>query len=185
MKNLQFRPFWLALLLAAPLATLTSCDDDDPQPEEDNELITTVRYTLTPTSGTGTPVTVEWKDADGDGGAAPVIGTLRLAPNTTYNATITLLDESKSPAESITDEISKEKEDHLFVYTPAPAGLLTVTITDKDAKNLDVGLTSRVQTAAAASGTLRVVLRHQPGIKTGAANLGDTDVDATFPVTIQ
>ena len=133
MKKPLFRPFLAALLLAAPLFA-TSCKDDkeDPQPDDENELITTVRYTLTPVGG-GAAVTAESKDLDGDGGNAPVTSTLTLAANTTYTGTITFLDESKSPAEDITAEVSAESDEHLVVYTPAPANLVSITRTDRDA----------------------------------------------------
>lgn len=179
---------WLALLLAAPLAFAACSGDDDPEPEEDNELITTVTYALTPAAGSTAPAaTITWEDLDGAGGAAPVIsgGPLALRANTTYTGTVTLLDKTKTPAANVTDEVAKEKEDHLFFYEPAPAGLLTVTRTDKDAKNLEVGLTTRLVTTAAATGTLKITLRHQPGTKNGTAGPGDVDVEATVPVTVQ
>ena len=178
----------LALLLAAPLAFTACSDDDDPEPEEDNELITTVTYALTPAAGSTAPaVTITWEDLDGAGGTAPVItgGPLALRAGTTYTGTITLLDKTKTPAADITAEVREEDEDHLFTYEPAPAGLLTVTRTDKDSKNLEVGLTTRLVTTTAATGTLKITLRHQPGTKNGTAGPGDTDVDATVPVTVQ
>ena len=185
MKKPLFRPFLAALLLAAPLFA-TSCKDDkeDPQPDDENELITTVRYTLTPVGG-GAAVTAESKDLDGDGGNAPVTSTLTLAANTTYTGTITFLDESKSPAEDITAEVSAESDEHLVVYTPAPANLVSITRTDRDAKNLEVGLTTRLVTTAAATGTLKVDLRHQPGTKNGTDTPGSSDADVTFPVVVR
>ncbi|KUG06198.1 hypothetical protein [Solirubrum puertoriconensis] len=183
MKTTLFRPYLAAVLLAAPL--LAGCgNDDDPEPDDENELITTVRYTLTPSSG-GQAVTVEWKDLDGAGGNAPTIGSLRLAPNTTYTGAVTFLDESKNPASNITTEVQAENDEHLVVYTATPANLLTVTRTDRDKNNLEVGLATRVQTTAAATGTLRIVLRHQPGTKNGQADQGSTDAEVTFPVTVQ
>jgi hypothetical protein len=174
-----------ALLLAAPLA-FSSCkkDKDEPTPDEDNEQITTVTYELTPAGG-GTAAIVTWRDVDGTGGNAPTIGTLNLRPNTTYTGTIKLLDETKSPMENITDEVAEEKDEHLFVYTPTPAALLTITRTDVDSKNLPVGLATRLVTNAAGTGNLTVTLRHQPGTKDGTAGPGDTDVEVTFPVTVQ
>ncbi|SHJ29969.1 hypothetical protein SAMN02745146_2810 [Hymenobacter daecheongensis DSM 21074] len=181
--------FALALLLAAPLAFAACSDDkDDPEPEEDNELITTVTYTLTPVAGSSAPAaTITWEDLDGAGGAAPVItgGPLALRAGTTYTGTITLLDKTKTPAANVTDEVAKEKEDHLFLYEPAPTVLLSITRTDKDSKNLEVGLTTRLVTTTAATGTLKITLRHQPGTKNGNASPGDTDVEATVPVAVQ
>ncbi|HEX8330444.1 MAG TPA: hypothetical protein VF629_23130 [Hymenobacter sp.] len=175
-----------ALVLALPLAfSACSDDNDDPQPDEDNEQITTVTYVLTPTTAGGTPATVTWKDTDGTGGNAPTFGTLNLQPNTTYTGALTLLDETKTPVANITDEVRSESDEHLLVYVPTPASLLAITRTDRDAKNLEIGLTTRVVTNAAGTGSLRITLRHQPGAKDGTAGPGDTDVEVTIPVTVQ
>lgn len=176
------------LLLAATVAVMGCKKDSDPEPEE-NELITTVTLTFTE-RGTTNVRTVTWKDADGEGGAAPTIGKLSLAPNKTYDLTVSLLDESKNPAADITEEIEEEADEHLFVYTPTPANLLTVTITDKDARNLPVGLKATAVTGAAATGKLQVVLRHQPPVggnpvKNGTAGPGSSDFDGTFDVEIK
>ncbi|MDU0371000.1 hypothetical protein ACFPAF_11390 [Hymenobacter endophyticus] len=185
MNNLLFRSAFLAALAAAPLLSSCSDDNDTPTPDDDNEQITTVRYELTPTTG-GSTLTAQYRDVDGDGGAAPVISGLTLAANTTYTGKIVLLDETKTPAEDISAEVKEEADEHLFVYTPSNVNL-TVTRTDKDKNNLEVGLETRLQTAAASAtaGTLRVTLRHQPGTKNGSATPGDTDVEVDFPVTVK
>ena len=186
MTIFQSRLRLAAWLLAAPLA-LSACkkDKEDPKPDDDNEQITTVTYVLTPTTTGGATATVTWRDTDGTGGNAPTIGTLNLKANTTYTGAINLLDETKSPVVNTTDEISKEKDDHLFFYEPTPAGLLGITRTDRDSKNLEVGLATRLVTTAAGTGTLKITLRHQPGVKNGTYAPGDTDAEVTFPVTVQ
>ena len=177
-----------ALLLATPLL-FASCEKDteDPEPDEDNEQITTVSYVLTPTTGSGAALTATWRDTDGTGGNAPTISALGLKPNTTYTGNIILLDETKNPVVVTSDEVAKEKDEHLFFYEPTPAGLLSITRTDRDSKNLEVGLTTRLVTTAAGTGTLKITLRHQPGagVKNGTFAPGDTDVEVTFPVTVQ
>lgn len=179
---------WTMLVLLTAL-TLTGCKKDDaPEPEE-NELITTVTLTFAE-RGTTNVRTVTWRDADGEGGAVPTVGKLSLAPNKIYDLTVSVLDESKSPVADITEEIEEEADEHLFVYTPTPANLLTVTITDKDARNQPVGLKATATTGAAATGKLQVVLRHQPPVggspvKNGTAGPGSTDFDATFDVEIK
>lgn len=188
MKNYLFNKSLLGLLVAAPF--FVSCDDDSngPTPDESNEQITTVRYVLTPTTGTSGAVTVEYRDPDGDGGAVPIIGSLTLAPNTTYTGRLTLLDETKSPVADITSEIQDESDEHLFVFTTTGTNA-TVTITDRDANNLPIGLQTQVVTgaanAASTTGSLRVALRHQPGSKDGTATPGDTDVEVSFPTVVR
>ncbi|SMB85553.1 hypothetical protein SAMN00120144_2837 [Hymenobacter roseosalivarius DSM 11622] len=187
MKDVLFKKSLLGLLVAAPFFVASCSKDSDPEPGDDNEQITTVRYVLTPTTG-GNAVTVEYRDPDGDGAAAPTIGTLTLAPNTTYTGRLTLLDETKTPPENITEEIEDESDEHLFVFTPTGTNV-TVTITDRDEKNLPVGLQTRVVTGAAnatgTTGSLRVVLRHQPEGKDGTPTPGDTDVDVNFPTVVR
>ncbi|MCR5889535.1 hypothetical protein LRS06_17510 [Hymenobacter sp. J193] len=184
-KHRLFRATLLALVAATPLFSACSKDDnDEPTPDEENEQITTVMYTLTPVGG-GTPVSVTYRDVDGDGGTAPTIGTLTLAPNTTYTGTLTLRDETKNPVVDTSAEILEEADEHLFVYEPTPADLLTVTRTDKDANNLEIGLQTRLETTAATTGTLKITLRHQPGVKDGSFAPGDTDVEVVFPTTVR
>ncbi|GAB3300252.1 hypothetical protein [Hymenobacter tenuis] len=188
MNKPSFRPFLLALLASTTLLAAACSDDkEEPTPDEDNEQITTVNYTLTPVGG-GTPITVQYRDIDGDGGAAPTIGTLTLAPNTTYTGALTLLDETKTPAENITAEIQEQADEHLFLFEPSNVNL-TVTRTDKDKNNLEVGLTTQAVTGAAnaagATGTLKVTLRHQPGSKNGTATPGSTDVEVSFPTVVR
>lgn len=174
-----------ALLLATPLVfAACSKDKNDPVPDEENEQITTVTYTLTPPAG-GAAVTASWKDLDGTGSTAPTISALSLKPNTTYTGAISLQDETKNPPANITDKVNEEGDAHLLVYTPSSTNLLTVTRTDKDSKNLELGLATRLETKAAGTGSLRITLRHQPGTKDGSATPGDTDVEVTFPVTVQ
>lgn len=175
-----------AVLLATPLL-FASCkkDTEDPKPDEDNEQITTVSYVLTP--ATGAAVTATWRDIDGTGGNAPTISALGLKPNTTYTGNIILLDETKTPVVVTSDEVAKEKDEHLFFYESTPAGLLGITRTDRDSKNLEVGLATRLVTNAAGTGTLKITLRHQPGagVKNGTFAPGDTDIEVAFPVTVQ
>ncbi|QNH64222.1 hypothetical protein H4317_17825 [Hymenobacter sediminicola] len=179
----------LALLVAAPLFSACKDDNEDPKPDADNEQITTVIYTLTPQSG-GAPLFIQYRDPDGDGGTPATItpATLTLVPNTTYTGSLTLLDETKTPAENITAEILEESDEHLFVFTPTGVNL-TIAATDKDKNNLPVGLSSQAVTGTANStgttGSLKITLRHQPGTKNGTATPGDTDVEVTFPTAVR
>lgn len=187
MQTSLFRKSLLTLALATPLFVACKKDQADPTPDEDNEQITTVTYTLTPATG-GPATTITWEDLDGEGGNPAVISpaTLNLVPNTVYTGSITILDKTKTPIEDVTEEINEKKDEHLFVYTPSPAAsFLTITRTDKDSKGYDVGLKTTVATGAAATGTLQIVLRHQPGVKNGTATPGTTDVDVTFPVQLR
>ncbi|TGE20444.1 hypothetical protein E5K00_20825 [Hymenobacter aquaticus] len=187
MKNALINKSLLALLVAAPLFSACKKDNDEPTPDDDNEQITTVRYELTPVGG-GTPVTVQYRDPDGDGGAAAVVGTLTLAVGTTYTGKLVLLDETKNPVVNTSDEIKEEADEHIFFFESSNTNV-TVTPTDKDSKGLAVGLETRVEAGAAntasSTGNLKITLRHQPGAKNGTFAPGDTDVEVNFPTAVR
>lgn len=185
----QFKSY-LTLALAGSLLAFTSCDDHDHEPHDhEGELITTVTLTMTPQGG-GTPVTATYRDIDGPGGDAPVMtpANVVLQAGTLYNTTIRVLNESHHE-EDLTAEIREEGADHEFFFEPSPAGLVTVTKTDRDSNNRPIGLESTIQTSATPqTGTLRVVLKHQPGgLKTNSSNIstGETDADVLYNITIQ
>lgn len=187
MKDLKYS-FMLTLVFS--LLFLNSCKDDDPIDENDEEVITTLIYTLTPTSGD--MVTLTFTDLDGDGGNDPVITGGTLQANMSYTGALDLKNESESPAESITEEIEAEQEDHQFFFSTGGGLDLTVAYNDQDASGNPLGLSTNLSTGAASSGTLSVTLRHQPdksasGVKGGDISNagGETDIEVTFDVDIQ
>jgi hypothetical protein len=180
---MKFLKTLLFMCLVVALTVFQACNNDDPEPENEEELITTVTVTLEPVGG-GTTVTLRFQDLDGDGGNPPTITGGTLQASTTYNAEIELLNETETPPEDITEEIEEEDDEHLFCFTPA-VGDLTITITDSDG-TYPVGLESDwVTGATTGDGTVQIVLKHQPGVKDGTCGPGDTDIDVTFPVEIE
>jgi hypothetical protein len=182
-KRSFFKPAF-GLLLAAGL--LAGCDkDEDEQPVNEGELITTVTLTMQEVGTTNT-VTATFRDPDGEGGNAPTkFDEIVLKPNAVYNTTITLLDESKNPAENITEEVEEEADEHQFFYTPTTGLNVTVAYDDKDSKNLPVGLKTRITTGTASTGKLKVTLKHQPGTKNNNIATGETDVELDFTTKVQ
>lgn len=178
----------LLALFAVLFISITSCKDDDPVDENEEELITNVTFTLTPTAGD--PVTLSFVDPDGDGNGTVTGGT--LAANTTYTGAIVLTNESESPAEDITEEVQEEDLDHQFFFS-ASAGLnVTVSYGDADANGNPLGLATTVTTGDASTGTLNVTLLHEPAKDASGVSDGDitnaggeADVDITFDITVQ
>lgn len=164
-------------------------DPSDPAPINPQELITTVKLTLTDASDSNNTFTVQWKDADGPGALAPVIDTLLLDTSKTYNAVVSVLDETKSPVDDITKEIKEEAEAHQFFYTLSSnlSGRVSITRTDKDLNNLPLGLDLQLSTTAGTSvqGTLNVVLSHYDGVPKTASPSAESDIDITFPVRLK
>ena len=179
----------LVSLTAIVGMTLTqiSCNKKTTTPPNPNEeeLITTFRLTLTDSAGVQPSVTIQYKDLDGDGGNNPSVwDSIRLKSNTTYNAQILLLNETVSPADTISNEVLEEGAEHLFCFT-SPASNLTIQRTDKDVNNLEIGLQSKCKTMSSGNTTLQIVLRHQPDVKTGACEPGASDLDLMFQTLIQ
>ena len=171
-------------------------DADAPACENEEEIITDVVLTFTPMDG-GDVVTARAQDPDGEG-ALPleVLDDILLQESTTYTMTMTLTNEIEG--EDITEEIREEDEEHMFFFgftegifsDPTGDGNIDnrpdpVNYNDFDSNNLPVGLsTDWTTTAAMNSGTLRIVLKHQPDAKTETStiNEGGTDVDLTWNV---
>tara|TARA_B110000914_G_C15486452_1_gene458302 strand:+ start:924 stop:1481 length:558 start_codon:yes stop_codon:yes gene_type:complete len=178
----------VALFLMSMLTT--ACSKEDPVIPNEEEVITTLEYTLTPIDG-GTAVVMRFEDLDGDGGNAPIITGGTLYSNETYTAELVLSNEQESPAEDITVEIKDEDEDHQFFFQSTVTGL-TVAYNDLDSNEKPVGIESTITTTAVGNGTLKVILRHEPnksaiGVSTGDITNagGETDIEVTFDITVQ
>lgn len=179
-------------ILAAVL--LVSCGDD-PQPANEEELITTLTVTLT--SSGGAPITMTFKDLDGSGPGTPTYtyssggNEAILLTSTTYAASLTLLNESVTPSENITTEIEEEADEHLFCFQKTGLSGLSINYADTEADYigsgvLPVGLTTTWTTTSESSGAVKITLRHQPGTKNGdCPGSGDTDIEVTFNIVIQ
>ena len=91
----------ITTLVGATLA-LSSCKPDEvPVIPNEEEVITTLNYTLTPNTG-GTAIVLSFQDLDGDGGNAPIITGGTLESNKTYTGELVLLNEQESPSGNIT-----------------------------------------------------------------------------------
>ena len=177
------------MLLAMGLI-FVSCEKDDPEPPVEEEVITTLTYTLSPDGG-GADVVLSFVDLDGDGGNDPVITGGTLSANTTYSGSIVLLNETETPAEDVTEEIEEEDEEHQFFFETTVSGL-SIAYNDTDEDGNPIGLSSSVTTGSASSGTITVTLRHEPdknasGVSDGnIANAGgETDIEVVFSVEVQ
>ncbi len=162
--------------------------DEVPNPvnPNSNELITTFKIVFVDPNGVLPSVEARFVDIDGPGGNNPsTFDTIRLVANATYNANITLLNESVIPTQDITAEVQAEGVDHLFCFDPSVGLNVSISKTDLDANNLPIGIQSQWVTTSASTGTSTIRLKHQPGIKTGDCGLGETDIELLFITEIQ
>ncbi|ARK11491.1 hypothetical protein A6C57_14815 [Fibrella sp. ES10-3-2-2] len=187
-KHISVAGWALAL---GSLLMLNGCKKaTEPEPADENELITTVVLRFTE-QGTTNSQSFTFQDKDGDGGAAPTkFDSVTLTASKSYSLTVEVLDESKTPAESITDEIREKKDEHLFVFAATPTTLLTYTYGDVDSRNFPVGLAGLARTGTAGTGQFNVRLRHQPpvngvAVKNGTASPGSDDINLNFNLLVR
>ena len=170
---------------------ITGCKKkEDPVIPNEEELITTLTYTLISQDGTDT-VVFRFQDLDGQGGNNPIITGGTLLTNTIYIGTIELLNEQVNPAQNITDEVKSESEAHQFFYNQSGIAA-TVSYNDADQNGNPIGIKTMVAAQSASTGTLTITLRHEPdkfatGVSAGDMTNagGETDIEVTFDVDIQ
>ncbi len=188
MKSI-FKLNWVLVLLS--FVVLSACDNDDPEPVNEEELITTVRVTFTPTAG-GNAVVASFRDFDGPGGNSPLVTDPTLAANTTYSVALEFLDETQTPSEDITEEVEEEADEHQVFFEVGSGLNFTFAYGDQDGNGNPLGLTGTVTTGDASAGSLTIILVHEPnktasgvaaGDRTNAG--GEEDVRVTFAASIQ
>lgn len=156
------------ILGAGLILGLSACKPEAPVGEEE---ITTVRLVFP-----GNEI-FTWKE-----GSQP--DTIILASNTTYAVEAEFLNENESPAEDITEEIQEESDEHLVCYEVLGNATLSISRTDSDG-TYELGLATQWEAGMVSEGEVSVTLRHQPGVKDGTCDPGDSDVEITFPVSIR
>jgi len=178
-------------VIAVLFVLVASCDSDDPEPVNEEEVITTVRLTFTPTAG-GTAVVATFQDFDGAGGNSPIITNPVLAANTSYSVSVQFLNETQNPSEDITEEVAEEALDHQVFFEVGSGLNFTYAYDDEDTNGNPIGLSGTVQTGAASSGSLAIVLIHEPNKSASGVSSGDPtnaggeeDVRVTFTASIQ
>ena len=204
----------LATYAVAIAMAFTACKKDkkeEPKPNNPapapnpTEVITTMkiilRDSITGNQILGSPFI--FKDADGDGGNAGAFlpmaadSIINLDANKTYLAEFILLDETKNPADSISNEVVEEGDEHMFFFeqvdpsgTPyqltIPGSDAKITYLDLDANGRGIGQQFKIRANTATSNQLpfRVTLKHQPDVKNGTFAPGDTDVEVKFKLKI-
>lgn len=181
------KSLWFVLVVSL-LVGACNKDEQNVAPTDDNEAITTAILSLTNAANAQDIVTATVENLNSTISPDFTKATLNLKADATYSGTIQLYDKTQTPTLDATEEIREKANEHLFVYTPSAASLLTVTLTDKDTNPAPgpypVGLTFSLKAGPAATGKLKVQLRHQPNTKNGTATPGTDDLNVDFPVVI-
>jgi hypothetical protein len=206
MRNSITGSILTSVVLFLVMPAIQGCDPKDPKEEAIPETITKVVLDFIPQIGTS--VIVEATDPDGDGVQGMVVGyPIDLKMNTTYTLKITMINGLASPNDAdyyVSDEVRAEGVDHMLFFgwtnslfaSPAGAGNIdsrTGAVNyiggsdSNDANGMPLGLTTTWTTRpAVGTGTFRVILKHQPGLKsyTSGTDIGETDLDVTFDAVI-
>lgn len=189
----------LLIFTLTSICLLSACKDDDvPEIENEEEVITDIRLTFNPQEGNHIIFTAA--DPDGEGPEdIESSSAITLMPNTTYDLFIEF--ENTIAGVALTEEIRAEGEEHQLFFgfsdglfeNPAGNGNLdtpensAVIYADEDSTGLPIGLITSWRTGDGKSGEFRLVLKHQPGSKsaTSGATIGSTDVDVSWQVVIE
>jgi small nuclear ribonucleoprotein (snRNP)-like protein len=156
---------------------ISACKDK----QLEQEVVTTIKIKLTDGITTNT---FTWEKKDPNGVAAPIVDTIKLSSNKVYTGELTIFNAAVNPISDLTQEIRDKKADHLFVFKPTTPNV-SVKITDLDANQKPVGLTTMWTVQAISIGSINILLKHLPD-KTAAnpETTGSTDIDAIFPIKI-
>lgn len=189
----------LTILSIITVMVLSSCSKEDPKKPVDTnpqEVLTTVLikgYDHDNPNNTARQFSFKWEDLDGDAGKEPVIDTMVLDSGIEYHCQIIMLDKTKTPFDTVSVEIEKEKNAHQFFYTPSAnlLGKFSTEILDLDDNKLPVGLEFHLLTKSNQSyalpivGSMNVVLSHYDGIVKTTSKSDESDIDLQWPIKIK
>ena len=183
MKNVKLILSVFALLL------MLSCGGEEEVVTPEKKVITTVVLELTNFATEVASFT--YRDLDGVGGNDPVVTPVELPINSLSFGQLTFLNEAVNPPININEEIDADKEGHQLFYIRNGVDLI-VAYADGDGNNDPIGLSIVMRSGSAGSGNLIISLfsgvdKLAEGVREGnAANAGgQTDIQVTFPVTIE
>ena len=169
-------------LLASTVIYSCSKSDDDPEEVNEEEVINRVSIVL---SDGSTSQTVTWNE-----GSTPPAITLDV--DKTYTASIYFYDASDpTDVEDITEEVIEEVDEHYILWEIAGLSDFLITSAPTDYAGSDgipINLITEWGTGGAESGNIKVTLIHEPANKTGTTRSsigGETDIELTFPTTVQ
>jgi hypothetical protein len=188
MKNI----FKIILLIA--IISNSSCKKDAakvPDITNSQEQITTVYFKVIDNLNQTNTTIFKWKDIDGSGGNAPSIDTILLKNSNNYQVELLVLDESKSPVDTISNEIKNEADVHRFFFYPSDEvkSSINTTYLDADSKGRPLGLVFKLDVNSASSnlpllGKLNVVLSHYDGVEKDNNPSSESDLDIQIPIKI-
>ena len=197
MKNLKKVSLYLLALLVFGFA---SCESEDPEKENEGEVITdvTLKFQELNSSNALVGSVLSFKASDPQGievGKTPTVQSISLTKGKKYQMTIEVTNSIEG--EDITQEILTEAAAHQFFFLGPVFDSNIFSIQYADAGGIALGVKTNV-TVSSSTGTnnssMRVVLRHDLNKSFAGANNptfanfaqagGESDLDITFPVIL-
>ena len=196
MKNLRKVSLYLLALLAFGFA---ACESEDPEKENEGEVITDVTLKFQELNSSnalvGSVLTFKASDPQGiEVGKTPTVQSISLTKGKKYQMTIEVTNSIEN--EDITTEILEEAAAHQFFFLGPVFDSNIFSIQYADGDGIGLGL-KNIVTVSSSTGTnnssMRVVLRHDLDKKVSGTNPnfsnfvqagGETDLDITFPVIL-
>ncbi|MGC3943548.1 MAG: hypothetical protein QM762_03265 [Chryseolinea sp.] len=182
---------------------IMACEAEEPTREDSPEMVTTVTATFTPQDG-GEPVIGRAVDPDAEGiRDIETDGPIVLRPGVTYDLTLGMyndLADKDSDEYDISAEVEAEGDEHMLFFgwngnlfsNPSGDGNIdsrndALQYVDTDINGLPLGLHTKWTTSPMTNGTFRILLKHQPGLKseTSTSEMGESDLDVTFEIQIK
>jgi len=205
MKKVNELKMYSFYVMMAMGVILTGCSEDDeaPEPENEEEVITDVKLIFTNDADAADLVTARAQDPDGVGvQELELLDEITLGIDKSYTLTIEIENNLDSPGEDVAEEIEEEDKEHQFFFSfsadaftnPAGNGNIDnssdpMKYNDMDGNGNPLGLSTSWTTGSnnLADGTFTIRLHHQPDVKsaTSGASDGDTDFELKFVLNIQ
>jgi len=178
---------------------ITSCNKDEQNVNTNvqQEVLTTLTLQFTNLVDTSKKSSFTFRTNDGAAfGRNAKLDTVVLSKRTAYRMSVLVLDESKQNIVNQTDEINELSTEHQFFFSAKPSDLMSFIVSsfNKDSQGAILGtkVDSVFAGNNAGTGTLRVILRHQPnkaGLRVNQNDTtnagGETDVAVTFPLVLK
>lgn len=172
------------------LTFITSCnnDDDNPEPVNEVELITNVTLTFTNTSNAADVVIMSNVAPDGQEGAFTntVNGTFTAGQSYSLDLEITNESDPADIDDVLNDDIIPEGDEHFFKYNNTLGlGMIRDVASADGAHDSNLGDKTTWTTGAAGTGNLQIILVHQPETANdsnqfGSTTGGEEDFNITF-----
>lgn len=180
---------------------LSSCNSEDPVPENDGELITDVTLTFQEIDASGNAVgaAFDFTASDAEGieiGSAPDVETVVLTKGKSYQMSIDVF--NSVAGEDITVEIREEGDEHQFYFLGSAfnsAPFLSYAYNDGAGELIGLkGIVNVQQSPGFNNANMQILLRHaldknypgadNPNFQDYAKAGGESDLDITFPVIV-